>query len=296
MALTRARDHLVVCGWQTRGQVPAESWYAAVERGMRGAAAAAVPHRWGTSLQLECPQGAEPDGSGRAGSSAAASLPAWAGTAPEWRPTPPPPEPPQRRPLAPSRPEDAALGPVPPARSPLLRAPAGPAAIARGELVHALLQHLPGLAPSEREAAAIRFARRATAPEAAEAPAAEALAAQVLALLEHPSLAPLFGPTSRPEQGLTGLVGDQIITGRVDRLAVLAHEVLVADYKTARTPPRDADAVPVRYLRQMSAYHAILSRIYPGRSVRCLLIYTEEPSIIEIPLPLLDRHAPRPET
>jgi ATP-dependent helicase/nuclease subunit A len=284
--MTRARDQLLVCGWQPRGQVAAESWYAAVERGLRAVEAETEPHRWGAALRLSCPQIADAEASGDRKDITQAALPDWAGAAPDWRPAPPPPEPPRRRPLSPSRPEDAALGPVPPARSPLLRAPAGGGAIARGEWVHALLQHLPDLAPPEREGAATRFLRRAMGG------GADALAAQVLALLGDARLSPLFGPGSRAEQGLTGLVGDQVVTGRIDRLAVLATEVLVADYKTARTPPADADSVPVRYLRQMAAYRAVLGRMYPGRAVRCMLIYTEGPSIFEIAPAALDLHAP----
>ena len=290
VAMTRARDHLLVCGWQPRGTVPAESWYASVERGLRHAGAETVPHRWGAALVLSCGQTADAEPGSDPKDSEAVTLPHWAGAAPDWRPAPPPPEPPRRRPLSPSRPEDAALGPVPPARSPLQRGLARSGAMERGELVHVLLQHLPALAPSEREAAAHRFVRRAMGD------GADKLAAQVLSLLDDARLAPLFASGSRAEQALTGLAGDQVITGRVDRFAVLRGEVLVADYKTARMPPTDAASVPVRYVRQMAAYRAILGRIYPGHKVRCMLIYTEGPAIIDIPQALLDSHAPGGKT
>jgi ATP-dependent helicase/nuclease subunit A len=290
VALTRARDHLLVCGWQPRGAVPPESWYASVERGLRRAGAATVPHRWGEALELACEQTANAEPAGDTRDITAAALPDWAGAAPDWLPAPSPPEPPRQRPLSPSRPEGAALGAVPPARSPLQRVPADGGAMARGELVHALLQHLPSLKLQDREAAAHRFVRRAMGD------GADQLATQVLALLDDARLAPLFGPGSHAEQALTGLAGDQIITGRIDRLAVLPHEVLVADYKTARTPPAEATGVPVRYVRQMAAYRAILGRIYPGRTVRCMLVYAEGPAIIDIPQALLDSHAPGGKT
>jgi ATP-dependent helicase/nuclease subunit A len=42
----------------------------------------------------------------------------------------------------------------------------------------------------------------------------------------------------------------------------------------------------------MAAYRAVLGRMYPGRAVRCMLIYTEGPAILEIPPAALDLHAP----
>jgi len=87
-------------------------------------------------------------------------------------------------------------------------------------------------------------------------------------------------------------VGGQVITGRVDRLAVLPDRVIVADFKTARTPPASAGQVPVLYLRQMAAYRAVLRLLYPGRDVTCLLVWTEGPSAMTLPDALLDAHAP----
>ena len=91
----------------------------------------------------------------------------------------------------------------------------------------------------------------------------EALAEQALAVLAHPDLVPLFGPGSRAEQPLTGMVGDVVVTGVVDRMAVLPDEILVADFKTNRAPPADVADTPVRYLRQLAAYRAVLRGAEP---------------------------------
>jgi ATP-dependent helicase/nuclease subunit A len=114
----------------------------------------------------------------------------------------------------------------------------------------------------------------------------------VLALLEHPDFAPLFGPGSRAEQALTGLVDGTIITGRVDRLVIRPDAVLIADYKTSRTPPPSAERVPVLYLRQLAAYRAVLRKLYPGRPVHCALIWTDGPHFMPVPHAVLDSHAP----
>ncbi len=285
VALTRARDHLLICGWEPRGEVPETSWYSLVAAGMRRAGASARDHEWGASLRLECPQTAAPEPQRPRAEAKAALLPNWAGEPPLWQAAALPAEPALPRPLAPSRPDGARLGAVPAARSPLRR-PAPEGAISRGQLVHTLLQYLPGLPEAQRLPAATAYARATHPADAAM------LATQVLAVLNAPELARLFGPGSRAEQSLTGVVAGQVVTGRVDRLAILPDEILVADYKTGRAPPASAAASPVLYVRQLAAYRAVLRLLYPGRPVRCALIWTEAPSAMVIPDALLDRHAP----
>ena len=118
------------------------------------------------------------------------------------------------------------------------------------------------------------------------------LAAQVLAVLEHPDLAPLFGPGSRAEVPLTGVIGETVIGGLVDRLAVAEGMVLLADYKTNRRPPEDVARTPVAYLRQLAAYRAVLRGALPGREVRAFLVWTETAAVVPVPEALLDAHAP----
>jgi ATP-dependent helicase/nuclease subunit A len=121
---------------------------------------------------------------------------------------------------------------------------------------------------------------------------AERIADEVLAVMAHPDLAPLFGPDSRAEVPLTGVVGDKIIGGLVDRLAVLPDQVLVADFKTNRKPPVLLKDTPVMYLRQMASYRAVLRAIFPGRAVRCALIWTREARVTILPDESLDQHEP----
>jgi ATP-dependent helicase/nuclease subunit A len=180
------------------------------------------------------------------------------------------------------------FGPVPPALSPLAAREAG--ALRRGRLLHALLQHLPNLPDMQRAPAARAWLARA-GTGLGEAAATE-LADKVLAVLDHPALHPLFGPGSRAEVPLSGVIGGMVIGGLVDRLAVRANEVLVVDYKTNRRPPADAARTPVAYLRQMAAYRAVLGAAFPGRAVRGFMVWTESGAVMELPAPLLDAHVP----
>jgi ATP-dependent helicase/nuclease subunit A len=120
----------------------------------------------------------------------------------------------------------------------------------------------------------------------------EEIAAEVSSVLEAPAIAHAFGPGSRAEVPLAGVVGGQVIAGQVDRLVTGPHEVLVIDYKTNRTPPATPDQVPAAYLRQMAAYGALLRQIYPGRRVRCALLWTQGPRLMPLEEAALASHAP----
>lgn len=289
VGLTRAEDRLIVCGWQTRRGVPDESWYKLVAKGFATLGARSEPGPSGEPMQvIDCPQTRPPAASGPEQVEAPVPLPGWAGRPGAWQPAPPPPERLRPIPLVPSRPDDVTLGPVPQAISPRPLSAQGGSLdrFRRGTLVHELLQHLPAIEPTRWDTAARAYLDRRDAEDAGR------LAEETLAVLRHPDLADLFGPHSRAEQPITGLVGRSVITGKVDRLAVLPGVVLLADYKTGRDAPADVASTPVLYLRQLASYRAVLQAIYPDREVRCLLIWTHGPTIADLPPALLDAHAP----
>jgi ATP-dependent helicase/nuclease subunit A len=292
VALTRAQDRLLICGASGKTAPPDTCWYNLVTRGFAGlpAEAEAFAHWEGSVLRHASRQTAPSPTIVAPAVPAAEPLPAWAGAAPHWIALPPQPETGRPLPLAPSRPEDAALGTVPPAASPLSeRDPAGRRFL-RGKLIHSLLQHLPSLPLAARRGAALAWLDR---PGHGLRPgAAVAIAEETLAILAHPDLAPLFGPNSRAEAPLTGEVGGLIVGGLVDRLAVLDDAVLVADFKTNRDPPADPAQTPVLYLRQMAAYRAVLRGIFAGRPVRCALVWTQAARVSMLSDEHLDPHDP----
>ncbi|MEM7768283.1 MAG: 3'-5' exonuclease, partial [Pseudomonadota bacterium] len=158
----------------------------------------------------------------------------------------------------------------------------------RGRLIHDLLQRLPHLADSKREEAAAAMLSRdlSLSPDQRSE-----ISATALATLRDPVFAGVFAPEGRSEAPVIGQgkgwPKGTIINGRVDRLVVTETDVLVADFKTDRPPPRDADDVDEAYLRQMAAYQNVLQQAYPGRRVRCALVWTDGPRLMELPDALL---------
>jgi ATP-dependent helicase/nuclease subunit A len=160
----------------------------------------------------------------------------------------------------------------------------------RGSAIHRLLQSLPDLQPESRGVAAQKFLQRKLS--GAHADERAKLAEQALGVLDDTRFAPLFAPGSRAEISIAGEV--QIggvkypVAGQIDRLTVTETEVLIADYKTNRPPPRRIADVPPSYIRQLALYRAVLRKIYPTRIVRAALIWTETPDLMELSQDVLD--------
>jgi ATP-dependent helicase/nuclease subunit A len=162
------------------------------------------------------------------------------------------------------------------------------ARLRRGRLIHLLFQHLPALPEKARRKAAETFLDRQ--PDLTAAERAE-MADAAMSVLEDSRFAVIFGPGGRPEAPILGRIsmgGADIVNGRVDRLVVGETEVLLVDYKTDRPAPPAVTDVAETYIAQMAAYRAVLSQRWPGRRVRCLLVWTDGPKLMEIPGAMLD--------
>jgi len=282
VALTRARDRLIVCGIRTLDRFLRGSWREVIEAGFETPTIAEkvrhIPREGGGWLLRF---GAEPvPGLGfGAASGKPPPLPAWAL---RLAPT----EPPSARYASPSHLGDdaRALAPSPLARS------QGIGRYRRGEIIHRLLQLLPDVAPAERVVAASRLLARER--DLADDQRAE-MAAAALAVLDDPRFAAVFGPGSRAEIALAGaasrLPAGLVVSGRVDRLLVEDHRVLVADFKTNRPAPATVEAADPAYIRQMAVYWALLTEVFPGRTVEAALIWTDGPKLMRIPENLMTR-------
>ncbi|NNM71211.1 double-strand break repair helicase AddA [Enterovirga aerilata] len=280
VAMTRARDRLVIAPFAAGRSEPEEAWCAMVRRGFAEATHALV--------RTETPYGEVDlwaDGTHPAEPARGASVAADAGSLPDWLLAPAEPEDEPARRLRPS----AAL---PDGAGRRRRAPDGLSraeARRRGTLVHALIDHLAAQPPERRAEAAAAFvgARAAGLPSSAR----DRIVADALAVVAHPALAPLFGPGAQGEAPVAGEVTgpdgrSRVVVGQVDRMAVAADEVVVADFKTGAES--GDDALPEGYLAQLALYRAVLARAYPGRRIRPVLVWTDGPEIVEPDSAMLD--------
>jgi ATP-dependent helicase/nuclease subunit A len=272
VAMTRAAERLIICGTQGARKIPDGCWYQLV----------------GDALSELCKSELADDGDGEvlrflkgdslpfeiqkdaAAKTKTATLSDWLSRdAASDTPSPPT--------VTPSSvADDDAARPF---------AAAGNAmALLRGTLVHRLMQSLPDIAPERRaKAAADYLARRGKELDQAQR---DTIAEQVLRLLDDARFAGLFLPGSRSEVPIVGwaqIAGKSVrVSGQIDRLAVTPTSVLIADYKTNRPAPGRIEEVPASYLRQLALYRAVLAKLYPEKSVKAALVWTEAAEIMEI--------------
>jgi len=289
VALTRAEDELLICGAEGKRRRPENCWYEAVAQGFT---LLATRDEDGV-LVHDCEQSAPPDRIAKVTESRSAVLPGWAGGAPGWQALPPPKEEQKPERIVPSRAaEDAVRRAI--AASPLgaglaTARTARTTAMARGNVIHALLQHLPQLPFSEQRAAARQYLAM---QEDGIAEHAEGICESVLGVLGNRELHDLFGPGSLAEVPLAGVVEGREVGGIVDRLAVTSGMIWLADYKSDRAPPATHDGIPEKYTGQLAAYRSILRQIYPGRPIRTLLIWTETGAVMNVPDAMLETPSP----
>ncbi|MGJ3230717.1 MAG: UvrD-helicase domain-containing protein [Oceanicaulis sp.] len=292
VAMTRARDRLVVCGHThgVGGKIDEGSWLDRCLRAFQGEGwrevrtpldSLAEENGWAAPAGRRFGPDPEPLGRADGLSPAAPDLPAWATT-------PAGPEPAAPRAAAPSRLLGEQEGGFEPASlSPL--AEGGEQRFRRGALIHKLLQTLPDLAPERRAGSARKYL--AAQKDLTEAQREE-IAGETLRVLDDPDFAALFQPGSRAEAAVSGrapgLPPDMVVNGQIDRLVVTETEVLIVDYKTNRPPPDRVEDVPDAYIAQMAAYRALLQALHPGKPVRCALLWTDAPRLMALPEARLD--------
>jgi ATP-dependent helicase/nuclease subunit A len=161
------------------------------------------------------------------------------------------------------------------------------ARLARGRLIHGLLQRLPDIAAHKRRAAGAAWLhRQGGAPGSADA---DALLEEALAVLDDPAFSAVFGPGSRAEVALSARGPDGArIDGIADRLVVGVDGVQVIDFKTDRDAPARVDLTPPRILLQLALYRHALRAIFPGQAISCGLLWTWRPRLDHVPDDLLD--------
>ena len=78
------------------------------------------------------------------------------------------------------------------------------------------------------------------------------------------------------------------MSGQIDRLAVTADSVLVADFKTNRPPPATAGANAGALSRADGALPRGAEKIYPGKRIDCALVWTDGARLMALPAAMLD--------
>lgn len=287
VALTRAKQWLVIAAAGEVGKEPDESWHGQVRQGLEraesweGAVRRGLPDGLGERIESGdwTHRGAE---AGDSADGAAQSLPEI------FREAAPRPEPPAA-PISPSGLGGEKVVDDGPGESEEGDAQEDlDGAMLRGSRIHLLLERLPEIPREDWPTAARGLLSggelKADAQEIAP------LLEEAERTLASDSLAHLFAPGTLAEVPLTApldALGGRRMNGIVDRLVVEPDRVLAVDFKTNAVIPESADACPDGLLRQMGAYADALSQVYPGREVATAILWTRTAELMHLPADLV---------
>ncbi len=279
VAMTRAEDRLYICGTLKQTTDATKGWHALVTAALeaesvrREVGDGLVEFDWRGPAERRIPAKGKQEAM------------TFAPRQPEWlgRPAPPAPRPIRR--ITPSTAVAEASEALPRRSKGRSGVESENRAAERGRLIHRLLQSLPEADPADRRAIGTRFLDAVA--DQWDPTERTALLDEVLAILEFPDFAPVFAPGSRAEVEIAGQLGGAMLSGRIDRLAVSDDRVLIVDYKTGK-PPAEA---PHDYVMQLALYGLVLKRLYPNKRLSAAILWTEAPSLMEIPAPMLEAAA-----
>ena len=264
VALTRAEDQLIVCGYSNYDKVSEDSWFGicrkAMENKYRTDKNNIVFHETAEIREPEVkkkyfvpPMIMEPE---------------------KWMEEPLQSASPLAKPYTPSKMEDA--DEEPDSVSPLAD---GVNYYRRGSLIHKILQFLP--ADNSDKAYVIDEYMSKNAPDFSDSDK-EQIKNEILNLLAKEEYASIFGTDSRAEVPVFGEAEGKIISAQIDRLVVQEDKITIVDFKTNRPAGKNLAETPDAYKKQLNVYKTLIEKIYPNRNVETYILWTNEARLMRV--------------
>ena len=265
VAVTRAEDRMIFCGFRKKVKAPETSWYSMFKSSFTKIASLDEKSNVWTYRNEQIINVEKTKQS---------PITTVNDTLPEFFFTPAEAEKPLAKPLSPSKPDDepATLSPLVINNDALL--------YKRGSLIHKLLQFLPDISQNLHHETIHNFLKN-KAPELSEHQR-EKICNEIFLLLQNPEFKAVFGPNSKAEVPIMGEIDGKIISGQIDRLVIEQNQIIVVDYKTNRNPAKTLAEVPNVYRSQLGAYKALLQKIYPQKNIKTFILWTNNANMMQI--------------
>ena len=275
VAMTRASDGLYVSGFKKphRRMDEDDSWYRLIERAVREGGNETKEGRLVFGVEARPPA----DWSDETVIDVDSRTPTH--HVPDWVDAPPPEELTPPKPLAPSSFST-------PTEASSIASAERQEAIAKGTIIHRLLEILPAIDEPQRKAAADKIVAAHRGKYLSDAEAATLIASAMDILIDQ-QFEGLFGARSTPEAAISGVVGEHVVSGRVDRLVIEKDAVIFIDFKSGQTP-ENLEEIPKSYIRQMAIYAKLLRDIQPKSAIKAVLLFTESQKPFWLPQDLMN--------
>lgn len=150
----------------------------------------------------------------------------------------------------------------------------------RGILIHKLLQMLPRFCSFDKMADMIKayLAKQTDL----DAHLKESVEKEVLNVLSNKDFAFIFEGDSKAEVPVMGVLGENVVSGQIDRLVVLEDKVLIVDFKTNRPAAETLADVSDKYKAQLDIYAKLIEQIYPNKAIEKYILWTNTLKLMKI--------------
>lgn len=266
VALTRAEDRLIICGYEGKRPAKGRSWMDICKDTMGNKYEAdknnVITHETPEFKKTEVKK--------------KYFVPPLIEDPADWISVPAEKESPMAKPYTPSKPESEEEEKEPDSVSPLEN---GANYYRRGSLIHKILQFLP--ADSSDKAQIIdEYMKRNVADFSDEEK--KQIKEEILNLLIDKEYEMIFGADSRAEVPVFGAVDGKIISGQIDRLVIQKDKITIVDFKTNRPAGKTLAETPEVYKKQLKTYEALIRKIYPDRNVESYILWTNEARLMRV--------------
>ncbi len=168
------------------------------------------------------------------------------------------------------------------------RGASGPAR--RGIAIHRLFEILPQLPTKRRQSYASAYLQHHLAD--LNQSERNHIADTIIATIDNPPIDGLFAAGSQSEVPIAGKLSIsgqvRVVNGVIDRLVVGADNVAIVDFKSGHHIAGQIDSLPDEFAVQMALYRALVAKIYPHKPIRCYILWTRTGTLMELPTSWLE--------
>lgn len=150
----------------------------------------------------------------------------------------------------------------------------------RGILIHKLLQMLPRFSSAEDREKIIKtyLLKQTDASDELK----QSIEKEVSDVLSNKDFAFIFEGDSRAEVPVMGVLGENVVSGQIDRLVVSDNKVLIVDFKTNRPAAETLSDVSKEYKTQLDIYAKLIEQIYPSKTIEKYILWTNTLKLMKI--------------
>ncbi|WCR53811.1 MAG: ATP-dependent helicase/nuclease subunit A [Wolbachia endosymbiont of Ctenocephalides orientis wCori] len=136
----------------------------------------------------------------------------------------------------------------------------------RGKIIHSILQYLPKIEKARRENWIKKYLESINVAE-------DKCEIYDKVLAFDKKYGYLFDLEGKSEISLNGVINNEAVLVRLDRLCIMQDKVMIIDYKSHR----NVSALSLNEIeKQMLTYKILVQEVYPNKKIECMVIWVED--------------------